>query len=72
MMEDKTIRFIRRERIRRNLINTKTGETICLQDWEIAIVLEWIKELERKVEENERQKHIPKYCKSPNEKYGRW
>lgn len=48
-MEEKTKLFIKRERIRRNLINTKTGETICLQDWEIQIVLEWIKELEREV-----------------------
>ena len=71
-MEEKTKRFIMRERIRRNLINTQAGETICLQDWEITLLLEWIKELERTVEENEHQKHSPKYCKSLNDKYGRW
>lgn len=45
---------IRRERIRRALMNTKPGETICLQDWEIEMVLVWIKELERKVQRIEK------------------
>lgn len=41
--------FIKRERIRRELMKTKDGETICLQDWQIDILLEWIKELEERV-----------------------
>ena len=41
--------FIKRERIRRELMRTKPGETICLQDWQIDILLEWIKELEERV-----------------------
>lgn len=40
---------IKRERIRRELMRTKPGETICLQDWQIDILLEWIKELEERV-----------------------
>lgn len=38
--------FIKRERIRRALIHTKPGETICLQSWEVEILLKWLKELE--------------------------
>ena len=41
--------LIKRERIRRELMKTKDGETICLQDWQIDILLEWIKELEERV-----------------------
>ena len=41
--------FIKRERIRRELMRTKPGETICLQDWQIDIILEWLKELEERV-----------------------
>lgn len=41
--------FIKRERIRRELMKTRDGETICLQDWQIDILLEWIKELEERV-----------------------
>lgn len=50
-MEEKTRLFVKRERIRRALINTGCGETICLQDWEIRILLDWLKELERGVED---------------------
>lgn len=39
--------FIMRERVRRNLIKTKPGETICLQYEEVSLLLKWIKELER-------------------------
>ena len=49
MRREETITFIKRERIRRELIKTKQGETICLQDWQVEILLEWIKELEREV-----------------------
>ena len=47
---EKEKRFIKRERIRRALIKTKPGETICLQDWEVEILLKWIKELESEVQ----------------------
>ena len=40
-----------RERILDGLKRTKTGETICLADWQAMIVVRWIEELERKVEE---------------------
>ena len=53
--EEKTKLFIRRERIRRNLIKTNTGESICLQDWEVKILLDWIKELEREVKKDGNQ-----------------
>lgn len=46
---EKTKLFIKRERIRRNLINTRFGETICL-NWEETITLvSWIKSLENRV-----------------------
>ena len=48
--------FILRERVRRNLIRTRPGETICLQYEEVSLLLKWIKELERKVEDGN-QKH---------------
>ena len=41
--------FIKRERIRRELQNTRPGETICLQSEEVETLLDWLKELERKV-----------------------
>ena len=69
-VEEKTKLFIKRERIRRNLINTRTGETICLQDWEIQIILDWIKELEREVKKDAERKE--KYCKGTVKGYGRW
>jgi hypothetical protein len=52
METEKTKLFIKRERIRRNLINTRMGETICLQDWEVQLLLSWIKELESEVVKN--------------------
>lgn len=39
--------FIMRERLRRNLIRTQPGETICLQYEEVSMLLKWIKELEK-------------------------
>ena len=39
---------IKRERIRRELMRTKPGETICLQDWQVDILLDWLKELEER------------------------
>ena len=40
--------FIKRERIRRELMRTKPGETICLQSWEAEIIVEWLKEIEER------------------------
>lgn len=52
----KQILFIKRERVRRNLIRTRPGETICLQFEEVELLLKWIKELEEKVKiEDERR-----------------
>lgn len=41
--------FIReqRERIMRRLKLTRRNETICLRDWEVDILVEWIEELKR-------------------------
>ena len=39
--------FIKRERVRRNLIRTRPGETICLQYEEVELLLKWIKDLEK-------------------------
>ena len=72
METEKTKLFIKRERIRRNLINTRTGETICLQDWEITILLEWIKELEREVKGNGDQIGKAADRKGTVKGYGRW
>jgi len=47
--DEKTVLFVRRERIRREMMKTRSGETICLQDWQVAVLLEWIKELESEV-----------------------
>lgn len=46
MGEEKTKLFILRERIRRKMMKTGEGETICLHDCEVLILLDWIKELE--------------------------
>ena len=40
------ILFIKRERIRRALLKTKPGETICLNSEQVEILLKWLKELE--------------------------
>jgi hypothetical protein len=51
--------FIKRERVRRNLIRTKPGETICLQFEEVELLLKWIKELEEqaKIQDERRSKY---------------
>lgn len=41
--------FIKRERIRRNLINTRFGETICLNSEETETIVSWIKSLENRI-----------------------
>ena len=38
--------FIRRERVRRELLKINPGETICLNFEQISLVLRWVKELE--------------------------
>jgi SOS response regulatory protein OraA/RecX len=48
-VREKRRRFVKRERIRRRLMKTGVDETICLQDWECEILLDWIKELEERV-----------------------
>jgi len=40
--------FIKRERIRRELQRTRPGECICLQSEDTEILVEWIKELEKR------------------------
>ena len=45
--------FIKRERVRRAMIKTRPGETICLQYEEVALLLKWIKELEESVKTQE-------------------
>jgi hypothetical protein len=39
----------RRETVLRKLRRTGRGETVCLAEWEIKLVLEYIDELKRKV-----------------------
>ena len=51
-MEKNTVLFVKRERLRRRLINTKPGETICLNHEETEMITSWVKELERKVKSN--------------------
>ena len=41
--------FIKRERVRRNLIRTRPGETICLQFEEVALLLKWLKDQETEI-----------------------
>ena len=41
-------RFILRERLRRELLKTKPGETICLTDEKTQMLTKWIKELEER------------------------
>ena len=41
-------RFILRERLRRELLKTKPGETICLTYEKTQMLTKWIKELEER------------------------
>ena len=45
-VSERTKQFIKRERIRRELLKIKPQETICLQGDTVEIILTWIKELE--------------------------
>lgn len=60
VMNEKQKLFIKRERVRRNLIRTRPGETICLQHEETALLLKWIKDLETEIKTHEER----------NKKYG--
>ena len=51
-MEKNTVLFVKRERLRRRLINTKPNETICLNHDETEMITSWLKELERKAKSN--------------------
>ena len=46
---DRVKLFIKRERIRRDFLQTKPGETICLNSEKVDILLAWIRELETTV-----------------------
>jgi hypothetical protein len=48
-MTEEEQREQRREDVLRRLRRTRRGETICLAEWEIKLVLEYIDELKRKV-----------------------
>lgn len=50
--------FIQRERVRRELIHTKPGETICLTYEKVALLLKWIKELETKAKRIEERNGV--------------
>lgn len=52
--------FIRRERVRRELLKLNPGETICLNFEQVQLLVRWVKELEN---EN-------KALKERNEKHG--
>ena len=54
--------FIYRERVRRELIHTKPGETICLQYEQVELLLKWIKTREETIKEkDERIERLHKY-----------
>ena len=40
--------FIKRERVRRELMKIRPGETICLDSEKVEIILKWIKQLEQR------------------------
>lgn len=60
VVSEKQKLFIRRERIRRELIKTRPRETICLDFEQVDTLLKWMKELENKIKELEER----------NRKYG--
>ena len=47
-VSERTKLFIKRERIRRELLRVKPHETICLQGETVETLLVWIKELEER------------------------
>jgi hypothetical protein len=50
--------FINRERLRRRLMNTKAGETICLNSDETQMLVFWIAGLENKTKLLEAEKEM--------------
>ena len=48
VIRERTKTFIKRERVRRELLRIKPHETICLQGDTVEIILVWIKELEER------------------------
>lgn len=60
VINEKQRLFIRRERVRRELLKLNPGETICLNFEQVALLTRWIKELENENKE----------LKGRNEKYG--
>ena len=56
VISDKQKTFIKRERIRRELMKTKPEETICLNGEQTEILLSWIKELEERAGVHGRKK----------------
>ena len=53
---ERTKTFIYRERLRRELLKTKPGGTICLNYEKTQLLTKWLKELEERVRENGPQK----------------
>ena len=47
-MDEERKLFIKRERIRRELMKIRPYETICLDGEKVEIILAWIKELEER------------------------
>lgn len=56
VISDKQKTFIKRERIRRELMKTKPEETICLDGEQTEMLLSWIKELEERAGVHGRKK----------------
>ena len=46
VLNEKQRLFIRRERVRRELLKVEPGEKICLNFEQVALLTRWIKELE--------------------------
>lgn len=46
--------FIKRERIRRTLMHVKPDVVFCVEKEDAELIMAWIKELERKVDELEK------------------
>ena len=59
VLNEKQRLFIRRERVRRELLKVEPGETICLNFEQVALLTRWIKELETmiKATEERMEKH---------------
>ena len=55
--------FIKRERVRRELIHTRPGETICLNHEQTDLLLKWIKELETGSTINDEEQDKPQYMR---------